>query len=266
LCKARYVLQQERCDRFLTHGPGPRRRGRITRVIPWLRNDSPFPPIDSALSEPNGLLAAGGELSANRLLAAYRRGIFPWYAEGQPVLWWSPDPRMVLFVNEFRITRSLGKVLRSERFEIRVDTAFRAVIEACARAPRSGQVGTWITPAVIDAYTALHEGGNAHSVETWRGGHLVGGLYGVSIGRMFFGESMFAQETDASKVALAHLVDRMRRADCPLIDCQQQTAHLATLGARPISRVGFAERLARLVNCAGPEAVWVVTPPSSVLV
>ena len=232
-------------------------------MIPWLRNDSPFPPIDSALSEPNGLLAAGGELSVNRLLAAYRRGIFPWYAEGQPVLWWSPDPRMVLFVDEFRVTRSLGKVLRRKRFEIRVDTAFRDVIEACARTPRSGQLGTWITPAVIDAYTALHEGGNAHSVEAWREGDLVGGLYGVSIGRMFFGESMFALDTDASKVALAHLVDRMRRAGCPLIDCQQQTAHLATLGARPISRSEFAERLPRLVNCDAPKGVWGATPPSS---
>ena len=233
-------------------------------MIPWLRNDSPFPPIDSALSDPNGLLAAGGELSANRLLAAYRRGIFPWYAEGQPVLWWSPDPRMVLFIDEFRITRSLAKVLRHGRFEIRIDTAFQAVIEACASAPRAGQPGTWITPEVIDAYAALHEGGNAHSVEAWREGNLVGGLYGVSIGRMFFGESMFALETDASKVALAHLVDRMRRANCPLIDCQQQTAHLARLGARPISRAEFAERLAPLVNCAGPDETWVGPLPPKV--
>jgi len=151
----------------------------MDRVIPWLRNDTPFPLIDSALSEPNGLLAAGGGLSVGRLLAAYRRGIFPWYSDGQPVLWWSPEPRMVLFVDEFRVTRSLRKVVRSERFEIRVDTAFRSVIEACARSPRAGQAGTWITPAVVEAYSALYEIGHAHSVETWRDGKLVGGLYGV---------------------------------------------------------------------------------------
>jgi len=229
-------------------------------VIPWLRSDSPFPPIDSALREPNGLLAAGGELSVARLLAAYRRGIFPWYSEGQPVLWWSPDPRMVLFVDEFRVTRSLGKVVRSGRFEIRADTAFRAVIQACARAPRAGQLGTWITPQVVDAYSALHRVGNAHCVEAWRAGNLVGGLYGVSIGRMFFGESMFALESDASKVALAHLVERLRRCGCPLVDCQQQTAHLATLGARAIPRGEFAERLAALVHCPAPEGVWDATP------
>jgi leucyl/phenylalanyl-tRNA--protein transferase len=240
------------------------RRGRIGRVITWLRSDSPFPPIESALSEPNGLLAAGSELSARRLLAAYRRGIFPWYGEEQPVLWWSPDPRMVLFVDEFRVSRSLGKVARSGRFAVRVDTVFRTVVEACARTARPGQSGTWITPAVVDAYTALHAAGHAHSVEAWREGDLVGGLYGVSIGRMFFGESMFAAETDASKVALVHLVDRLRRADCPLIDCQQQTAHLARLGARAIPRSEFAERLASLVNCPPPAGVWVAAPPSGV--
>jgi leucyl/phenylalanyl-tRNA--protein transferase len=170
---------------------------------------------------------------------------------------------MVLFVDEFRLARSLGKVVRRARFEVRVDTAFRAVIEACARTRRSGQSGTWITPSIIDAYTALYKGGNAHSVEAWREGHLVGGLYGVSIGRMFFGESMFALETDASKFALAHLIEMLRRANYPLIDCQQQTAHLAMLGARPISRAEFAERLAPLVNCAAPEGLWVATPPSS---
>ena len=246
------------------HGKNDRRHGRIGRVIPWLRGDSPFPPIESALNEPNGLLAAGSELSARRLLAAYRRGIFPWYGEGQPVLWWSPDPRMVLFVDEFRVARSLGKVARGGRFEVRVDTAFRAVVEACARTPRPGQSGTWITPEVVDAYASLHTAGHAHSVEAWREGNLVGGLYGVSIGRMFFGESMFAAETDASKVALVQLVDRLRRADCPLIDCQQQTAHLATLGARPIPRSEFAERLASLVNCPAPDGVWVAAPPSGV--
>jgi leucyl/phenylalanyl-tRNA--protein transferase len=242
----------------------PRSHGRIARVIPWLRNDTAFPPIESALSEPNGLLAAGGGLSVKRLLMAYRRGIFPWYGEAQPVLWWTPDPRMVLFVGEFRVTRSLRKVVRSGRFDVRIDSAFRAVIEACARAPRAGQLGTWITPEVVDAYTELHECGYAHSVESWREGNLVGGLYGVSIGRMFFGESMFALETDASKVALVHLVDRLHWADCPLIDCQQQTGHLARLGARPISRPEFAEHLASLVNCAAVDGMWATTLPSSV--
>jgi leucyl/phenylalanyl-tRNA---protein transferase len=232
-------------------------------MIPWLRDDGAFPPIDTALREPNGLLAAGGQLSVDSLRAAYRRGIFPWYFEGQPFLWWSPDPRMVLFVNEFRVTRALAKAVRRGHFEIRVDTTFRAVIEACASVPRARQSGTWITPAIIDAYCSLHEGGAAHSVEAWRDGRLVGGLYGVSIGRMFFGESMFALETDASKVALADLVDRMRRANCPLIDCQQQTGHLASLGARPIPRLEFAERLGPLVNCAAAEGVWLSSPLSS---
>ena len=181
------------------------------------------------------------------------------------MLWWSPDPRMVLFVDEFRLTRSLRKVVRSERFEIRVDTAFREVIQSCSRTHRPGQAGTWITAAIIDAYGALHEAGYAHSVEAWREGHLVGGLYGVAIGRMFFGESMFAFETDASKVALAHLIEILRRADFPLIDCQQQTAHMTTLGARPISRREFADRLAPLVNCGTPEGVWVTTPQPGVL-
>jgi leucyl/phenylalanyl-tRNA--protein transferase len=235
-------------------------------MIPWLRRDNPFPPIETALDDPNGLLAAGGGLNADRLLAAYREGIFPWYSEGQPVLWWSPDPRMVLFVDEFRVTRSLRKVVRSQRFAIRVDTAFREVMEACARTPRAGQFGTWITPAVIDAYTDLHERGAAHCVEAWRDGALVGGLYGVSIGRMFFGESMFASETDASKVALAHLIAMMRRAKLPLVDCQQQTAHMASLGARPISRATFAERLATLVNWDAPDGTWVPLPASEALV
>jgi leucyl/phenylalanyl-tRNA---protein transferase len=234
-------------------------------VIPWLRTDSPFPPIETALAEPNGLLAAGGDMSAARLQSAYRQGIFPWYGEGRPVLWWSPDPRMVLFVDDFRITRSLGKAIRQGRFDVRVDTAFRTVMEYCSTTPREGQNGTWITPELVDAYCGLHERGCAHSVETWRGGALVGGLYGVSIGRMFFGESMFALETDASKVALAHLVAMLRRAGMPLIDCQQETAHLASLGARPISRAEFAKRLGALVNSPAPPDTWVPLPPSAVL-
>ena len=234
-------------------------------VIPWLRSDREFPPIDTALDDPNGLLAAGGDMSADRLLAAYRKGIFPWYSEGQPVLWWSPDPRMVLFIKEFIVSRSLRKAVRQGRFEVRVDSAFGAVIELCSSTPRPGQGGTWITPAVIDAYRALHVRGHAHSVETWREGKLVGGLYGVSIGRMFFGESMFALETDASKVALVHLVAILRRAGVPLIDCQQETAHLANFGARPISRRAFAGHLAALVNCPAPAGAWVPVPAPSVL-
>lgn len=229
-------------------------------MIPWLRSTTSFPPISAALTEPNGLLAAGGELCADRLLEAYSQGIFPWYAQGQPVLWWSPDPRMVLFVAEFRVARTLRKVVRQEKFEIRVDTAFRDVVEACAATPRPGQAGTWITPAVIDAYCELHLRGNAHSVEALHDGRLVGGLYGVSIGRMFFGESMFTHETDASKVTLAHLVAMLKRADFPMVDCQQETAHLSSFGARPISRWEFAERLTPLVNSTAPAGAWTSVP------
>lgn len=223
-------------------------------MIPWLRAGA-FPPIDTALADPNGLLAAGGDLSAERLLAAYRQGIFPWYSDGQPILWWSPDPRMVLFVAEFRVPRSLRKVVAQRRFEIRVDSAFRRVIEACAE-PRADEGGTWITAAMVDAYTELHRSGYAHSVEAWQGDALVGGLYGVAIGRMFFGESMFTRAPDASKVALVHLVELLTRRAMPMIDCQQQTEHLARFGARPIPRREFAERLARLVNSTQSPGRW----------
>src|SRR5262245_39666133 len=196
------------------------------------------------MGEPNGLLAAGGGLTAERLLAAYRSGIFPWYSGDQPVLWWSPDPRAVLFVDEMRISRSLRKIVRGGRFEIRVDTAFRKVIQSCARVFRPGQFGTWITPAVVDAYYGLVTRCNAHSVEAWRDDTLVGGLYGVSIGRMFYGESMFAHESEASKVALVHLAAMLRRDGFPMIDCQQQTSHLTRFGARAVPRQEFAKRLA----------------------
>jgi leucyl/phenylalanyl-tRNA--protein transferase len=224
-------------------------------VVPWLRSGSPFPPLDAALDDPNGLLAAGGDLSPERLLAAYRHGIFPWYNEAQPILWWSPDPRMVLFVSEFKVSRSLRRAVRQRRFEIRADTAFRAVMEGCGE-PRHGQSGTWITPAVVDAYEALHRQGHAHSLEAWREGQLVGGLYGVTVGRMFFGESMFARETDASKVALAKLVAVLGRLGMPLIDCQQETEHLTRLGARPIARRKFADWLSRLVHSSEATADW----------
>lgn len=235
------------------------------RVIPWLRQTTPFPPIEAALDEPNGLLAASDDVTPARLLEAYRQGIFPWYSGDQPVLWWSPDPRMVLFVEEFRIARSLRKRIKQQRWEIRVDTAFRAVIEACASARRRGQAGTWITPAVIHAYTVLHERGNAHSVEAWRDGKLAGGLYGVAIGRMFFGESMFASEADSSKVALAHLIAVLHARGFPLVDCQQETEHLASFGARPIRRSVFADLVAGLVHSNASGDPWAPVPTSDVL-
>jgi leucyl/phenylalanyl-tRNA--protein transferase len=230
-------------------------------MIAWLRSGA-FPPIHTALAEPNGLLAAGGDLSPERLLAAYRQGIFPWYADGQPILWWCPDPRMVLFVAEFRPPRSLRKLVAQRRFDIRVDSAFRRVIEACAE-PRKDDGGTWITPAMVDAYSELYRLGHAHSVEAWQDDTLVGGLYGVAIGRMFFGESMFTRVPNASKVALVHLVDLLNAREIPMVDCQQQTEHLARFGARPIPRREFAERLERLVNSKGSPRPWRHTSPGA---
>jgi leucyl/phenylalanyl-tRNA--protein transferase len=211
-------------------------------MVPWLRRNTPFPPIEKALAAPNGLLCAGGDLAPARILDAYAHGIFPWFSEGDPILWWSPDPRMVLFPDELKVSRSLRKALAREAYETRFDSAFRRVMEECAQ-PRDGQGGTWIVPEMVDAYSALHEMGYAHSVESWREGELVGGLSGVALGKVFFGESMFARATDASKVALAMLVERLRREDYRLIDCQQATGHLASLGAREIPRKEFAARL-----------------------
>jgi leucyl/phenylalanyl-tRNA--protein transferase len=225
-------------------------------VIAWLDAQTPFPPLSAALTEPNGLLAAGGDLSPGRLVTAYRCGIFPWFSQGQPILWWSPDPRMVLYVDEFHVSRSLARRVRGGAFEIRVDSAFRSVVQACADSPRAGQGGTWITPIMVDAYCELHRRGFAHSVETWRGGQLVGGLYGLALGRMFFGESMFARETDASKVALVELVALSKRTQISLIDCQQETAHLAAFGARPIPRARFAAHLAELIHSNDPPDGW----------
>jgi leucyl/phenylalanyl-tRNA--protein transferase len=225
-------------------------------VISWLGAKSPFPPLSAALDEPNGLLAIGGDLSPARLLAAYRAGIFPWFSEGQPILWWSPDPRMVLYVDEFKVSRSLAKRVRAGTFETRVDTAFRSVIQACADTPRAGQGGTWIMPVMVDAYCELHRLGYAHSVESWRDGELVGGLYGLALGRVFFGESMFAHETDASKVALVQLVASLQRLNVPLIDCQQETRHLAAFGARPIARATFAAHLVELIHSVDPPTGW----------
>jgi len=228
-------------------------------MIPWLTGDTPFPQVDRALTDPNGLLAAGGDLSAERLLSAYRHGIFPWYSEGQPVLWWSPDPRMVLWVKDFKIARSLRKRMRQRRFDLRSDSAFSQVIEACAATPRRGQFGTWITPQMIQAYIDLYERGYAHSIEAWRNGELVGGLYGLHLGGVFFGESMFALETDASKVALAGLIDVLREVMVELIDCQQETEHLASFGAKAIRRAEFAAHLDRLINSIHP--AWWPTGP-----
>jgi len=227
-------------------------------VIAWLGTRTPFPPLAAALAEPNGLLAAGGDLSPDRLLLAYRRGIFPWYSDGQPVLWWSPDPRMVLFPREFKVSDSLRKVLkrvlREPRWEVRVDHDFAAVMRACAQTPREGQRGTWITADIVEAYSTLHRAGDAHSVETWFDGERVGGLYGVSFGKMFFGESMFAHRSDASKIALAALVGHLRRHEIEMIDCQQNTSHLASLGGREIARRAFVTHLRGAV--AQPPIPW----------
>ncbi len=224
-------------------------------MLPWLEGDAPFPPVETALKDPNGLLAAGGELSAARLLAAYRHGIFPWFSAGQPVLWWSPDPRMVLFPAELKVSRSLGKVLRNSEYEVRFDTAFADVMRACA-APRPGQDGTWITSGMLAAYEQLHALGYAHSAETWIDGELAGGLYGVAIGGMFYGESMFMRRRDASKIALVHLAHRLEARGFGMIDCQMRTGHLASLGAREIPRLEFSQRLAELINYAIPAGNW----------
>jgi leucyl/phenylalanyl-tRNA--protein transferase len=217
------------------------------KTITWLSpQDAPerFPPLERALDEPAGLLAAGGDLSPARLLAAYERGIFPWYSPGQPVLWWSPDPRAVLFPLEFRCTRSLAKTLRNRGFETVIDRDFRAVIEGCA-APRDSSLGTWITADMRAAYLELHRHGHAHSFETYLRGELVGGLYGVRLGGIFFGESMFSRERDASKAALARLVRFALDDGIVVIDCQLPSRHLQSLGSRAIPRSHFQALLRR---------------------
>ena len=224
-------------------------------MIAWLTEpDDPLPDSRHALgpaTEAPGLLAAGGELTPQRLAEAYGRGIFPWYGEGQPVLWWSPDPRMVLMVDRFKLSRSLRKTIarfvRSHDCEVRIDSAFSSVIEACAQAPRDGESGTWIVPPMIAAYERWHALGQVHSFETWIGGELVGGLYGVGLGGMFFGESMFARRSDASKIALAALVCFCRQHAIAMIDCQQRTSHLASLGAEQLTRADFERRLVAAV-------------------
>jgi leucyl/phenylalanyl-tRNA---protein transferase len=215
------------------------------KTITWLSPTDPpdhFPPPERALDDPAGLLAAGGDLSTRRLLAAYQRGIFPWYSEGQPVLWWSPDPRAVLVPGEFRLTRSLAKTLRNRGFGLSVDQDFQGVIEGCA-APRAHSPGTWLLPEMRAAYLELYRQGHAHSFETRLNGVLVGGLYGVRLGNVFFGESMFSRERDASKAAVAHLVDYCQSQGVVVIDCQLPSRHLQSLGSRLISRAQFQHLL-----------------------
>ncbi len=210
-------------------------------MLKWLGKHTPFPPLDTALREPGGLLAAGADLSPERLLDAYGRGIFPWFGEEDPILWWSPDPRLVLFPENLKLSRSLKKALRKD-YEIRVDTVFEEVMRKCAE-PRKDGAGTWISEQMIEAYCRLHQMGLAHSVETWMGGELCGGLYGIALGEVFFGESMFSRRTDASKIAFVHLVLQLKRWGFHMIDCQVRTPHLVSLGATEIPRSEFALKL-----------------------
>jgi len=232
---------------------------RSPRPVPWLKAGEEFPALNSAWSPGEaapGLLAAGGALDVESLVRAYSAGIFPWFSLGQPILWWSPDPRMVLRTRDFKLHRSLKKTL--QRFldtptcAVTFDTAFDQVIAACAGSPRGGQAGTWIVPDMIAAYSDLHKAGHAHSVETWVNGELVGGLYGVNLGGMVFGESMFSRQTDASKVALSALVAFCKAKDISMIDCQQNTEHLSSFGAREITRESFAEHVSQQIDRATP--------------
>lgn len=225
-------------------------------MIPFLGPHDLFPPVDMAREEMGGLLAVGGGLQPDRLLDAYRRGIFPWGTVDSLPLWYSPDPRMVLFPEEFRLTRSLRKTLRAGKFAVRFDTDFPGVMDACATTPRAGQDGTWITPEMKEAYCRLHELGWAHSVESYEGDTLVGGLYGLAIGRMFYGESMFSHRSDASKVAFAYLVRYLVANQFGMIDCQMHTDHLASLGGREIPRDSFLARLSALTAAESARVRW----------
>ncbi|HNU65698.1 MAG TPA: leucyl/phenylalanyl-tRNA--protein transferase [Methylotenera sp.] len=214
--------------------------------VACIDDDCDFPSLNQALSEPNGLIAIGGDLSLPRLLNAYQHGIFPWFSEGEPILWWSPNPRMVLFPDALKISNSLKKTLKNKPFDVRFNTAFHQVISACSHTPRAGQPGTWITQDIIEAYCTLHNAGYAISAECWQDNTLVGGCYGVKIGKMFYGESMFHLVTDASKVAFVHLVQKLKSEGVGLIDCQMKTAHLARFGAKEISRDDFIDNLSSL--------------------
>lgn len=227
--------------------------GRVRRVT-WLHPDDPpeaFPPANQALLEPAGLLAAGGDLSVTRLLAAYRRGIFPWYSPGQHILWWSPDPREVIWPQKFHVSRSLARALRQATaepdFVVLEDRHFEQVVDRCA-APRSAENGTWITPEMRAAYCTLHAAGFAHSIEVWRAGELIGGLYGVQLGGVFFGESMFSAATNGSKFALEYLCRTRREGTVELLDCQFATPHLRSLGSEPLARAAFLVELQRLTS------------------
>jgi leucyl/phenylalanyl-tRNA--protein transferase len=213
-----------------------------------------FPPVEEA--HPTGLLAVGGDLSSARLLEAYRQGIFPWYSENEPILWWSPDPRLILNLDDFKISRSLRKTLKKGIFRVTFDAAFSQVIQACARVPRDGQPGTWITDEMRQAYERLHQLGYGHSVETWSDGELAGGLYGVSLGKAFFGESMFHRRTDASKVALAALVERLKAWNFHFIDAQMTTEHLLRLGAKELPRRIFLKRLRKALRSPTKKGNW----------
>jgi leucyl/phenylalanyl-tRNA--protein transferase len=228
-------------------------------VLPATNRDLRFPPAE--LATPEGLLAIGGDLSPDRLLTAYRQGVFPWYSTGQPILWWSPNPRTVLFLDRLKVSRSLRKTLRSRRFQVTMDTCFGAVMEHCAMPRRNqSQPGTWITPEMLRAYIRLHELGYAHSIETWHGDDLVGGLYGVALGAAFFGESMFSLRTDASKVALVHLVGQLRRWNFAIVDCQMPSTHLFSLGAEEIDRREFLARLDNALRTPTRRGPWRLEP------
>ncbi len=220
-----------------------------------LSSETLFPPTEAALSEPNGLLAVGGDLSPKRLINAYRNGIFPWFNEDEPILWWTPDPRMVLFPDELKVSRSLQKSIKKNNYVIRTDHDFIQVMRACA-APRKDQPGTWIHPEMVAAYTTLHKMGLAHSVETWIGDKLAGGLYGIAMGKVFFGESMFSSAPDASKIAFVHLVRQLAQWKFAVIDCQVKTAHLASFGAREIPRAAFNRLLDIGVEETGYNDKW----------
>lgn len=224
-------------------------------MVPWLADRDPLPPVTQALRRPNGLLAAGGGLSVRRLVEAYSRGCFPWYSEGEPVLWWSPDPRMVLVPGELHVPRSLARRLRRGDFTLTADLAFADVMAGCAQ-PREDQAGTWITAEMVQAYRALHAAGHAHSIEAWQDGLLVGGLYGVALGRAFFGESMFTRVPDASKAALVTLVAQLQRWSFGIVDCQMATEHLARFGAHEVPRAAFLQQLETLVHLEPPPVPW----------
>ncbi len=225
--------------------------------------EAPFPPLHLALEEPNGLLAVGGDLSPTRLLNAYRQGIFPWYSEGEPILWWSPAPRAVLFPEELQLPRSLKKRIRQGPFEITADHDFLAVVDACAAPRGNNEEGTWITPAMRSAYQQLHQLGHAHSIECWYSGELVGGLYGVSIGGLFCGESMFSRANDASKIALVALTQKLINLEVRLIDIQMMSPHLQRMGAREISRIAFQRTIGALTTLPTPTD-WSTLPPITV--